>query len=111
MDVAISTIDQVTVAKLTGEIDATTASTAQQQVLAVVTPGARIILDMSDVPYMSSAGLRMLLSLFRNVSANSGRIALVGVTEDIQDTMSVTGFLKFFTLYDTVADAVGPLTQ
>lgn len=111
MEIAISTIDQVTVAALTGEIDAMSAPTAQQQVLALMTPGVRIILDMSGVPYMSSAGLRMLLSLFRQVTANAGRIALVGVTDEIQDTMSVTGFLKFFTLYATVADAVGPLTQ
>ena len=50
---------------------------------------------MSGVEYMSSAGLRMLLSMYRQISRQNGGIVLVGLAEEIKDTMSVTGFLNF----------------
>ena len=68
-----------------------------------------LVMDMSGVTFMSSAGLRMLLLLYRQVRANDGRVALVGLSEAIRDTMSITGFLGFFKVYDTVEDALGAL--
>ena len=76
----------------------------------LVQPGSKILLDMSQVDYLSSAGLRMLLSLYRQVSSNNGSIALVGLSEEIKDSMSVTGFLRFFTLYDTVDAGLAAMT-
>jgi anti-sigma B factor antagonist len=102
IDIKIETREQTSVVRLAGEIDATTAAQVQQSVLPLSEPGSRILLDMTSVAYMSSAGLRMLLSLYRTVSGKQGQIALVGLSEELQDTMSMTGFLGFFTLADSV---------
>ena len=90
------------VVRLSGEIDATTAAVVQQNVLPLTTPGCRLVMDLTNVAYMSSAGLRMLLSLYRNASSKQGKIVLVGLTEELRDTMSMTGFLGYFSLEDTV---------
>ncbi len=111
MDIAIRTVDDVTVVEMAGELDAATAPVAQQQLLPLATAGCRIVLDMTNVPYMSSAGLRMLLSAYRQLSSNDGRIVLVGVTEEIQDTMSVTGFINFFTIRQTLDEGLEVLRQ
>ena len=58
---------------------------------------------------MSSAGLRLLLSIYRQITGAGGKIALAAVVDEIKDTMSVTGFLKFFVVHDTVAEAVASL--
>jgi anti-sigma B factor antagonist len=102
MDININTLEEVTVVDLAGEIDANTAPEVQQKVLPLAQPKSKIILDMTKVPYMSSAGLRMLLSLYRQVSAKDGKLVLVGLSEDIEDTMSVTGFLDFFKVSATL---------
>jgi anti-sigma B factor antagonist len=102
MDINIKTLEQVTVVELAGDIDATTASTVQEKVLPLAQAESKILLDMTKVPYMSSAGLRMLLSLYRQVSAQDGKIVLVGLSEEIEDTMSVTGFLDFFTTCESL---------
>jgi anti-sigma B factor antagonist len=81
----------------------------QQQVLPLAQPGAKILLDMTQVPYMSSAGLRMLLSLYRQVAAKDGQLVLVGLVEQIKDTMSITGFLDFFTTCDTLESGLQTL--
>jgi anti-sigma B factor antagonist len=57
---------------------------------------------MQEVAYMSSAGLRMMLLLYRHALGKDSRIALVGLSEEIRDTMSATGFLDFFVVSDTV---------
>ncbi|MDY6784610.1 MAG: anti-sigma factor antagonist [Cyanobacteriota bacterium] len=102
MEIQIETVQSVAVAQLSGDIDANTASVVQQEVLPLVKPGSKILLDMTGVQYMSSAGLRMLLSLYRRVSASSGKLVLVGLAPETRKTMSLTGFLDFFPTYDTV---------
>lgn len=100
MDVKVSRVGAVDVVALSGELDANTSPVAQQQILPLATEGARILLDMTGVTYMSSAGLRLLLATYREVVARNGKVALSTLSEDLKDTMSVTGFLTFFTVHD-----------
>jgi anti-sigma B factor antagonist len=93
---------QVTVVRLVGEIDAVSAAVVQQKVIPMSVPGCKIILDLAKVAYMSSAGLRMLLSVYRQISGNQGRIVLVGLSDELKDTMAMTGFLGYFTVQDTL---------
>jgi len=111
VDINIDTLDEITMVRLTGDIDGSTAPIAQGKILPLAAPNCRILLDMSKVPYMSSAGLRMLLSTYRQLAAKNGHIVLVGLSEEIQDTMSVTGFLKFFTTCTTVESGLEALRQ
>jgi anti-sigma B factor antagonist len=72
-------------------------------------PNVKMILDMSEVAYMSSAGLRMLLVMYRTIISKSGKVVLVGLSEDIRDTMSMTGFLDFFTYFETLDEGLKTL--
>jgi anti-sigma B factor antagonist len=111
MKVDVRTVDDVTVVDLDGELDGKTAPEVQDQLGPLIQAGGRLVLDMSHVPYMSSAGLRVLLMLYRQAAANKGRIALVGLSEELSDTMSVTGFLNFFTTCDSLESAMEALKQ
>jgi anti-sigma B factor antagonist len=109
MEINVNPVGQVMVIEISGEIDSNTAPQAQERVLPLVQPGAKILLDMSSVEYMSSAGLRMLLSMYRQITRQNGGLVLVGLAEEIKDTMSVTGFLNFFTTRDTVDEGLKAL--
>jgi anti-sigma B factor antagonist len=102
MEIQIITIEQATVVDLAGDIDGKTAPIAQEQIVPLIREGSNLLLEMTKVSYMSSAGLRMLLSVYRQASANKARIALVGLSEEIKDTMAVTGFLNYFTTCATL---------
>jgi anti-sigma B factor antagonist len=102
VEILVSEADGVTTVTMDGELDTNSAPTAQQQIVPLAVTGVRLVVDMTKVPYMSSAGIRVLLSTYRQVTANGGKIVLVGLAEDVKDTMAVTGFLKFFQTYDTV---------
>jgi anti-sigma B factor antagonist len=99
IQVNIEKMGNVTIIELAGELDSTSASQIQEQVLSVAGDGGRILLDMSKVTYMSSAGLRILLLMYRriNESENVGEIVLAGLNDELQDIMAITGFLDFFT--------------
>ena len=94
--------------ELAGDVDTNTAPTVQEKVLSLAQSESKILLDLSDVTYMSSAGLRMLLLLYRRASAQ-GQLVLVGLSEEIQDTMFATGFLDFFTTCETLESGLETL--
>ena len=102
MDVKVSEESGVTVVALDGELDTNSAPVAQQQILPLAQPNCKLVLDMTRVPYMSSAGIRVLLSTYRQVTGNGGKIVIVGLADDVKETMAVTGFLKFFQTFDTL---------
>ena len=96
-------------ATLFGELDGRTAPIVQEKLLALPQPNGKALLDMSGVSYISSAGLRALLMLYRQMAANDGRVALAGLQENIKDVMIVTGFLEFFDDYDTLEQGLAAL--
>ncbi|TAF03649.1 MAG: anti-sigma factor antagonist [Nostocales cyanobacterium] len=92
----IKTTKDIKEVVLEGQIDANTASSVTEEVLPLIEPGSKILLDMTGVEYMSSAGLRTLLTLHRQTDAKKGNLVLVGLNEEVEDTMTVTGFIEHF---------------
>jgi len=109
MEINFKTVEEVKVAVLVGDVDASTAPTVTEQILPLGESHGKILLDMTGVAYMSSAGLRMLLSLYRQAAAQESQLVLIGLSEDVKDTMSVTGFLDFFQISDTVEAGLASL--
>jgi anti-sigma B factor antagonist len=109
MEINIEKRGQVQVIQIAGDVDGSTAPEAQSQIFPLVEPDSKILLDMTGVGYMSSAGLRMLLSTYRQVASQQGSIALVGLAEEVKETMAVTGFLKFFTTCETLDEGLKAL--
>jgi anti-sigma B factor antagonist len=106
MNIEITAYDQIQVIRLEGQIDSRNAPLVQEKILPDVEPGSRLLLDMGGVNYMSSAGLRMLLLLTRQVTATDSKLVLVGLSEELADTMAITGFLPFFEVYETEAEGL-----
>lgn len=111
MDITITNEKDLTIVLVEGEIDGATAPVAQGKILPVVQAGGKVLLDMTKLSYMSSAGLRMLLLLHRQSTSSGGRVVLVGLSDEIRDTMSATGFLDFFTVFDTLEAGQSALLQ
>jgi anti-sigma B factor antagonist len=66
---------------------------------------------MSHVTYLSSAGLRMLLLLYRRIRENNGKMVLTGLTEEVADIMQITGFLDLFSTFDKRATGLQALQR
>lgn len=91
--------NQITILSLKGTLNGATVAAIQDQILNQIFDGQQVLLDLSGVQYLSSAALRLLLSLYRAVREKSGTMALAGLSDDLADVMSMTGFLDLFRTY------------
>ena len=98
MDIRVQERDGMKIAELIGDIDGKSAGAVLEALAPIVSAGKAMIVDMSGVEYMSSAGLRMLLTLYRQAAASKCMLVLAGLSEEIEETMDTTGFLPHFTL-------------
>jgi anti-sigma B factor antagonist len=106
MKVTLSQEKGVNVVSIEGSIDGKTAPMIRQEIGPTLESAKTVILDLSKVDYLSSAGLRLLLLIYREFSAKSGKLVLLGVSDDIRTVMSHTGFLNFFTLAGSMPEAL-----
>ena len=109
MDIATKNYDTARVLEIRGDIDGHTAPQVQMQILAEMQPGLPLLIDMSAVSFMSSAGLRVLLTTYRQALQAKNKVMLVGLSEEIKETMSATGFLSFFEIRPSVEDGLKAL--
>ncbi len=106
MEINLKNQQDICIAELTGDIDGQTSSMVQEKLLSLLTFQSRVILNLTEVEYMSSAGLRVLLNLYKQAENQGSKIILIGLSEDVKDVMEVTGFLNFFTLSNNLETAL-----
>jgi len=106
MEIKTVTRDEVTVIEVSGDLDANTVPQAQDEIMPLIVPGCRLVLDMSKCRYVSSAGLRLLLMVAKRLKAEGGQWCLASLSEEVMDVMEMTGFAQFFKTFDTVSAAV-----
>ncbi len=111
MKVAITDLEEISVVEVSGDIDSKTAPEFERNAKVATEKSQRIAIDLTAVEFMSSAGLRVLLMVYRNIKSQNGKVVLVGVSEDIQDVMSTTGFINFFTIVEKKDEAIAILKQ
>ena len=99
--------DEVTVVSVTGSIDALTAETVTQALLAQIQDGVtELVADLSGVDYTSSAGLRSILSAQKEIRQNGGDLRLAGVQPNVLKVLKLSGFTSIFKTFDDTAAAV-----
>ncbi len=99
MNLSSSTTQGWQVIHVVGQVDSKTVTSLRDYIDAELKEGLPVALDLTGVPFMSSAGLRTLLTLHRRTQEMGVALALVGISTDIADTMKVTGFYDYFTIY------------
>ena len=87
--------DVVVVSPL-GRIDAVTSDDLERRLLGLVAPGVRLVVDMKQVEYISSAGLRVLLRLAKKAKEQSGRVVLGSLGPAVRQVFELAGFLALF---------------
>ena len=105
MNVDITTNENTTTIAIEGSIDSKTAGDIQSKIMEKVSETDKVILDLTKVDFVSSAGLRLLLMIYRQIKSKNGKIVLVGVSDEIKDVMAMTGFINFFEFSQTTEEA------
>jgi anti-anti-sigma factor len=97
----LTTAERTATIRLTGELDATTAPVLRSLIERVGQVGAeRLLLEMDDLSYMSSAGIRCLVFAHQTVPAD---IVLMDVQPDVAEVIRLAGFDRAVTFASRTA--------
>jgi len=111
MEIAKTERDGVVVVSIAGRLDANTSPTIDKELEDIAAEGAKILFTLDDLEYISSAGLRVLLVIAKKVRANSGKLCLTGLAENVRDVFEVSGFSSILDVYPTEDEAIEMLLE
>lgn len=110
MNIESTLTGNVIVAALKGRMDAVTAPDFDIWLGDRMQAGEnRLVLDMTGLDYISSAGLRSLLSAAKKLKAVGGKIVLCGLGGTVAEVFSMSGFMAIFTVVATPAEALSAM--
>jgi anti-sigma B factor antagonist len=101
----------VCVISLDGKLDSHSTPAVHAAMVDLLPVGGQVLLDFTKVACMSGDGLRTALVVYRQAQGLDSSVALVGLSSDLRNVLTATGYLDFFTVAETVADALAALQE
>ena len=107
MDITEEKKNGVLIITIKGRLDAISSPTAEKHVFELINTGAdKLVLDLAGVNYLSSAGMRMLLSTTKKLKSLPGKMVLSSVTPNVMDVLKMSGFDHVLDISTTVPEAL-----
>lgn len=110
MQITTTMRDAIMIAALAGRMDAmTTAEFDRWLAEQLAADKIRLILNLQGLDYISSAGLRSLLSAAKQMKVRNGALLLCGLGGTVEEVFRMSGFLTIFQSFGSVEEALGAL--
>jgi len=108
MKIMVSEMKRATLIEIGGRIDTTNAEQLGEALNAQIDAGhTHLIADLSGIEFISSAGIRELVSAFKRVRAANGDLRLCSLSPRVKEVMEITGLDTQFKVYPSQVEAVG----
>lgn len=107
LDVVVEQRGSHQVAVVTGEIDMASVGTLRSRLHDLIVDGVpHLLVDLSAVPFMDSAGLAALVASRKQARVFQGSVALIAPSKQVSRLLTLTAMDKVFPCFDTVDDAL-----
>jgi len=107
LNIDLETIENKVIVRLTGRIDAVTVPALEKKLNTLIDENhIFLLLDFSKIDYLSSAGLRLLLSKTKKLKAKNGFFVLFSINEDILEIIKIAGFERVLNICSIEKDAL-----
>lgn len=108
LNINVEQLKRVDLVTVSGRIDSSNASEFDQALKNIVDDGRyNIVLDLSQVNYMSSAGLRAIVAALRDTKKKRGDLRLANPSQRVNEVLSLSGLLSQFQIFEDTTAAVG----
>lgn len=108
LNISLQHLKRVSLVTVAGRIDSSTASEFEGALKGVMEGGQHnILLELSGVNYMSSAGLRAMVSTMRECKRNRGEVRLAEPSERVTEVLSLAGLDSLFEVFNDKTAGVG----
>lgn len=110
MELHEETLETATVLSPQGRIDSSNAKDFEEALISRVQDGRpAILLDLAELRYISSAGLRVILLAAKQQRGRQGKFALCALTTEVREVFEVSGFGKILDIHAGRTEALGAL--
>lgn len=107
LDLSNRNVDDVTVVDLEGKMNTGTSPDADAYLCGLISGGSnKLLLNMGEVDYVSSTGLRVILATGKKVHTTGGRLALCNLNPSVGEVFRVSGFNSIFPVFDSEQDGL-----
>lgn len=108
MEIETTSYKRCSVVTVSGRVDSNTAPTFEQTLRGVTDGGQHnVILELSGVEFMSSAGLRGMVSSLKACKSGGGDLVVANPSNRVVEVMQLAGLTSLFNVHDDVTSAVG----
>jgi len=107
VNIEVEDLKRVELVKISGRIDSSNVTQLDNVLKEIAGRKNNVVLEMSGVDYISSAGLRAMISLLRECKKQKGDVRLAAPSERVVEVLGLAGLDALFEVYDTDAAAVG----
>ncbi|MCP3967507.1 MAG: STAS domain-containing protein [Lentisphaerae bacterium] len=106
MDITQQEQNGVVEMAMAGRLDAVSAVEADKEFGKVLDAGHdRLLIELSQLDYISSAGLRVLLVVAKRIQQNGGKVVLCALTPNVKEVFEISGFSSIFKIFENTPDA------
>lgn len=96
--------------RIEGKLDATSSPQLEKGIHATLEQGAKnILIDFSNIDYLSSAGMRLLLSMTKKLGQKGGKLILFSIHDDVMEIIRMAGFEQILYIFRDEANALKQL--
>ena len=107
MEIHVSNQKNATVVSVKGRVDAVTAPEFEKNLSDLISKGeTTLLLNFGDVEYISSAGLRSILSTAKKLKEQKGKIVLTGLKGSVGEVFKISGFDSIFKIFESEETAL-----
>ncbi len=107
MQLSTSSSGEVTVVKIDGNLDTQTSPNALDELNRLMDEGSRkLLLDFSDLDYISSAGLRVLLAVAKRLAPDEGEIRICNSNDVVNEVFEISGFSTILKIFPSDSEAL-----
>lgn len=107
MELRCEKVQGVQIVHINGRIDSATAEKFGHDIDTLLgSSDQRFVLDLTDLQYINSAGLRVLLAMAKSVKKRGGRCVLCGLSEGVRNVIELAGFHRILKISPTLDDAL-----
>lgn len=112
MEVQFSEVSGVNKAVLVGRLGSTGVSVVETRFIAGIVPkNQNTIVDLSNVPFIASLGISMMISTARALARNQAKFAMFGATAGVADVFDAHSLSEIIPILDTEAEAIALVTK
>ncbi len=99
-------LDGIVKLSIDGRLDAVSSVEADKEFTQVLDAGNdKLLIDLENLEYISSAGLRVLLVVAKRIQQKGGKVVLSSLTPNVKEVFEISGFSSIFKIFESTEDS------